>query len=197
VVANRFFLPPTLPRTLDSTPLEDVLFMRDEMANLAWAIERIVESPIEQPAQRYDLRELAPASSDSINTDLPRYLLASEVPRNWIPLVPVQVQVPNPLQPNTPEQVLSRLKRAAMLQANGTTTTVHSEAGEILRSVANLLLYDEEVPREGVRITRQRRLARWTDGSTWLWTGFRNEAGQGEGSSALRFDQLLDVRNRE
>jgi hypothetical protein len=195
VVANRFFLPPTLPRTLDSTPLEDVLFMRDEMANLAWAIERIVESPIEQPAQRYDLRESAPVPSDSINTDLPRYLLASEVPRNWIPLVPVHV--PNPLQPNTPGQVLSRLKRAAMLQANGTTTTVHSEAGEILRSVANLLLYDEEVPREGVRITRQRRLARWTDGSTWLWTGFRNEAGQGEGSSALRFDQLLDPRNRD
>ena len=189
VVANRFFLPPTLPRTLDSTPLEDVLFMRDEMANLAWAIERVVESPIEQPVQRYDLRELSSSSSDSIDADLPRYLLASEVPRNWIPLVPVQV--PNPLQPNTPGQVLSRLKRAAMLQANGTTTTVHSEAGEVLRSVANLLLYDEEIPREGVRITRQRRLARWTDGSTWLWTAFRNEAGQGEGSSALRFDQVI------
>ena len=38
-------------------PLEDVLFMRDEMANLAWAIERTVESPIEQPAQRYEARD--------------------------------------------------------------------------------------------------------------------------------------------
>ena len=46
VVTNRFFLPPTLSRTIDSAPLEDVLFMRDEMANLAWAIERIVESPM-------------------------------------------------------------------------------------------------------------------------------------------------------
>ena len=83
-------------------------------------------------------------------------------------------------------------KRGAMLQADGTTTTIHSEAGEVLRSVANLLLYDEEVPREGARITRQRRLARWSDGSTWLWTGFRNEVGQGEGASALRFDQLIE-----
>ena len=190
VAINRFFLPPTLSRTLDSAPLEDVLFMRDEMANLAWAIERTVESPIEQPAQRYDLREPAPRSTASISTALPRYLLASEVPRNWIPLLPVQV--PNPRQPNTPGQILSRLKRGAMLQADGTTTTIHSEAGEVLRSVANLLLYDEEVPREGARVTRQRRLARWSDGSTWLWTGFRNEVGQGEGASALRFDQLIE-----
>jgi hypothetical protein len=189
VAVNRFFLPPTLNRTLDSAPLEDVLFMRDEMANLAWAIERTVESPIEQPAERYDARELTPPSPDSV-TGLPRYLLASEVPRNWIPLLPVHV--PNPLQPNTPGQFLARLKRAALLQPDGTTTTIHSETGEVLRSVANLLLYDEEVPREGARITRQRRLARWSDGSTWLWTGFRSQVGQGEGSSALRFDQLIE-----
>jgi hypothetical protein len=190
VASNRFFLPPTLSRTLDSAPLEDVLFMRDEMANLAWAIERTVESPIEQPAQRYDGREPTPPSLESIGTGLPRYLLASEVPRNWIPLLPVQV--PNPVHPNTPGQSLSRLKRAALLQPDGMATTIQSEAGEVLRSVANLLLYDEEVPREGARITRQRRLARWSDGSTWLWTGFRSQVGQGEGSSALRFDQLIE-----
>ena len=54
----------------------------------------------------------------------------------------------------------------------------------------SLLLYDEEVPREGTRITRRRRMTRWVDGSTWLWTAFRNEAGRGEGSAGLRFDQL-------
>lgn len=44
----------------------------------------------------------------------------------------------------------------------------------------------------GARITRQRRLARWTDGSTWLWTSFRNQVGQGEGASNLRFDEVLE-----
>lgn len=53
-------------------------------------------------------------------------------------------------------------------------------------------LYDEEVPREGVHITRQRRLTRWTEGSTWLWTSLRNQLGAGEGASGLQFDQLLD-----
>jgi hypothetical protein len=193
LVTNRFFLPPTLSRTIDSDPLEDVLFMRDEMANLAWAIERTVESPIEQPAQRYEAPDAAPVDTptDPAVAGLPRYLLSTQVPRNWVPLLPVQV--PNPLFPNTPGQILSRLKRGAVLQPDG-SRKVHSAAGDVLLSIGNQLFYDEEVPREGARITRQRRMARWTDGSTWLWTSFRNQGGQGEGSSQLRFDQVLEPR---
>jgi hypothetical protein len=191
VVTNRFFLPPTLSRTIDSGPLEDVLFMRDEMANLAWAIERTVESPIEQPAQRYEAPDAAPVDVpvDPAVADLPHYLLSTQVPPNWIPLLPVQI--PNPAFPTSAGQILTRLKRGAVLQPDGTGRT-HTAAGEVLGSLGSQLLYDEEVPREGARITRQRRLARWTDGSTWLWTSFRNQVGTGEGSSQLKFDQVLE-----
>jgi len=68
-----------------------------------------------------------------------------------------------------------------------------AQMGEVLLSIGNGLFYDEEVPREGARVTRQRRLARWTDGSTWLWTSFKNEVGQGEGSSQLKFDQIVPL----
>jgi hypothetical protein len=191
VATNRFFLPPTLPRTIDSGPLEDVLFMRDEMANLAWAIERTVESPIEQPARRYEAPDAVPVDApvDPAIASVPRYLLSTQVPPNWIPLLPVQI--PNPAFPSTAGQILSRLKRGAVLQPDG-SKKVHSAAGEILGSLGTQLLYDEEVPREGARITRQRRMARWTDGSTWLWTSYRNQVGQGEGSSQLEFDQVLE-----
>ncbi len=193
VVTNRFFLPPTLTRTIDSTPLEDVLFMRDEMANLAWAIERTVESPIEQPAQRCEAPDAVPVNPpvDPAGAELPRYLLSTPVPLNWIPLLPVQI--PNPVFPATAGQILSRLKRGAILQPDG-SRKIHSATSEVLLSLGNQLLYDEEVPREGARITRQRRMARWIDGSTWLWTSFRNEVGQGEGSSQLQFDQVLEPR---
>lgn len=191
IATNRFFLPPTLSRTMDGAPLEDVLFVRDEMANLAWAIERTVESPIEQPAPRYEAADAAPSdpAAGAPTTDFPRYLLSSQVAPNWIPLLPVQL--PNPSQPpNTAGQIISRLKRGAVLQPDG-TKKVHSAMGEVLNAGSQLLLYDEEVPREGVHVTRQRRLTRWTDGSTWLWTSFRNRVGCGEGSSALKFDQVL------
>lgn len=193
VATNRFFLPPTLPRTIDSGPLEDVLFMRDEMANLAWAIERTVESPIEQPARRYEAPDAVPVEQpvEPAIASLPRYLLSTQVPPNWIPLLPVQI--PNPAFPTTAGQILSRLKRGAVLQPDG-SKKVHNAAGEILGSLGSQLLYDEEVPREGARLTRQRRMARWTDGSTWLWTSYRNQVGQGEGSSQLEFDQVIEPR---
>jgi hypothetical protein len=105
------------------------------------------------------------------------------VPPNWIPLLPVQPTAADPKQ--------SLLRKGAVLQPDG-SGAIHHARGELLGSVPNLLIYDEEVPREGVRITRQRRTARWTDGSTWVWTSLRNQVGSGEGSSALQFDQLRD-----
>ena len=48
------FLPHTLASPLESRPIEDVIFLRDEMANMAWAVERIVESAIERPRNRFE-----------------------------------------------------------------------------------------------------------------------------------------------
>ena len=41
-----FFLPPVLGQGLEGTAVEEVLLLRDEMANMAWAVERVVESPV-------------------------------------------------------------------------------------------------------------------------------------------------------
>jgi hypothetical protein len=185
VMTNHFFLAPTLSRTLDSAPTEEVHFLRDEMANVAWAIERSIESPIERATQRYEAQDAAvadPAPTATLST-LPRYLLSSTVPPNWIPLMPVQPTASSPKQ--------SLLRRGTVLQPDG-SGVVHHARGDLLTAVPDLLVYDEEVPREGVRITRQRRASRWIDGSTWVWTSLRNQVGSGEGSSALQFDQTLD-----
>ena len=183
IATNRFFLPPTLPRTLDSPALEEVLLMRDEMANIAWAIERSVENPLERAAQRYDTTaSVAPAASTAA---LPQYRLSSTVPTNWIPLLPVQ---PDPAAPNAQ---LSRLRRGAVLQIDGSPVP-HTAKGELLNCDPQLVLCDEEVPRDGALLTRQRRMTRWSDGSTWLWTSFRNQTGRGEGSSALEFDHVVE-----
>ena len=64
--------------------------------------------------------------------------------------------------------------------------------GELLNARARLALFDEEIPREGVRVTRQFERTRWIGGSTLLWVGLRKHVGKGEGSSALRFDSAGD-----
>lgn len=184
--SNLFFLPPALGRSLQSPALEDVLFMRDEMANVAWAIERTCESPVEQSVPRTDTRPPADSAADSggaaPSDALPRYLLSTTVPKHWIPLLPVQVREP-------PDKVVSRLRRGAVLQPDG-TNEVHRAEGRILNKDPHLLMFDEEVPREGVHVARHYQLARWIDGSTWAWMALRKTVGRGEGSSGLRFDSV-------
>jgi hypothetical protein len=182
--ASLFMLPHTLTSTLESRALEDVLFLRDEMANLAWAIERIVESAIERPLNRFeqerqherDARPALSAQTDGV------YRLASPTPGNWVPLLPVQ------------SEGGLRLQRAKVLRPDGTQHFVEAQ-GRLLRpdgsATEGLMMYEEEIPREGVRVARSYQLARWQDGSAHLWIGRRKRIGRGEGSSGLRFDRVV------
>lgn len=49
-----FFLPPVLGPMLESRPVEDLSLLRDEMANVAWAVERVVESAAGRPLDRHE-----------------------------------------------------------------------------------------------------------------------------------------------
>jgi hypothetical protein len=191
---NLFFLPPALGRSLEGAAVEDVLFMRDEMANLAWAIECSLESPIEQPGARADsssvtLDSVADGEPPSAGGAPARYRLSSTVPSYWIPLLPVQLR-------QDEGTIVSRLKRGAVLQPDG-SQKVHHAQGRVLNRGGELLMYDEEVPREGVRVTRHYQMARWIDGSTWAWLAHRKQVGRGEGSSGLVFDSVNAAEGME
>ena len=51
-VANVLALPPVVPHLLESEPLEEVALLRDEMANLVWGVERIVQDADGRPVDR-------------------------------------------------------------------------------------------------------------------------------------------------
>jgi hypothetical protein len=182
--SNMFLLPPSVVKSLEGQPIEDVVFLRDEMANVAWAIERLVESPSEQRLNRFEAyQELQRQRDESAPAPPPltpgtlRYRLSTEVPDYWIPLLPVRVGPALLLQ------------RGQVLRVDGTPAPVPS-LGRILESGQALSLHEEEVPREGIHVTRNYQFTRWTDGSSQLWIGRRKGAGRGEGSSGLRFDSL-------
>jgi hypothetical protein len=181
-VPNLFLLPPTIGRGVDGAPVEDVLFLRDEMSNLAWAVERSVEGVTGAPISLADGAPAADGPAPLAEPGAaPRWLLATAVPGNWVPLLPVQLDDHGTL--------VTRLKRGAVLQPDG-TGQVRRGRSQVLAALAGSALYDEEVPREGAQVTRRRRMARWVDGSSWAWTAFRNQVGRGEGSAGLRFDHL-------
>jgi hypothetical protein len=180
-ITNLFFLPPTI-RALEGPVLEEVMLMRDELANLGWAVERRLESPLEVGLETAkEVAELAPAPDTP--RDVPAYRLATPVPRHWVPLLPVRVSE------NSAEV---RLARGAVLDLDGVPHIVVAQARilEVGDPAGRLLIHEEEVPREGIVVRRSYQAARWYDGRLFVWAGNRVSVGRGEASSGLAFDAL-------
>jgi hypothetical protein len=158
--------------------------VRDEMANVAWAIERVVQSQAGHPidrleAAREEARRDEMADPDStIPVDGPlAFRLATETPPYWFPLLPKA-------RPTGEQGVRGAIELELRVELGGP----RSPQGHILDSGS--AINEEEVPRTGIRVTRTYQHARWIDGSTHLWIGRRKRPGRGEASSGLRFDVI-------
>lgn len=199
---TRLFIPPVIAKSMESDPVESINFLRDEMANMVWAVEDIIPDSLGGGMKGFE------AANDLVNfiatVDPPpaltslqpnsaeiKYKLGSTVPENWIPFVPVHV-----LNSNTEIQ----LRRATMPRVinNDNDTYTDPNAG-VVRPRGKLLLTppapyhipEEEVPRAGTIVTRSYQRTRWTDGAVITWLGRRKQTGRGEGSSGLIFDQVV------
>jgi hypothetical protein len=169
-VAGVFILPATAMHQLTSRPVEDIHLLRDEMANLAWGVEAIVEGD-DGPVRRSE-RALAEQPSQPLTGPL-RYQLGNTVPPNWYPLLPTRTATGD-----VPELVLEAMADSG-----------EAPIGILLR--LGLTVDDDRIPREGRRVLRERVLTRWTDGTPSGWTRRRATIGRGEGSSGLSFDDAL------
>jgi len=85
--SNLFLLSPSLLKSLEGHPIEEVLFLRDEMSNLAWAVERLIESPAERTLNRFEAyleqkRRHEPDTAVQITSapETLRYRLSTESP---------------------------------------------------------------------------------------------------------------------
>ncbi len=181
---SRYYLPPAVGKLYESDPLEKVNFMRDEMANMVWAIEHIVPSQNiggwTQQRNLFRLDEGFKPVADLTDPPKIRYVLGSTVPKNWIPFIPVQIE-------KTAE---IRLQRAKMPDAPAPRSRIVSE------KPAPYLLEESEVPRAGVIVERTYQRTRWLNGKSYLWLGRRKMAGRGEGWSGLMFDQIIPIEGR-
>lgn len=187
--ADFFLLPPTAGSALQTgRAVEEVRFARDEMANMAWAIENVLENAAGEPWPQHerDAASNPPGAPATTSASAPLvYRIESRVPGYWMPLLPVSLDSANGVV---------ALELAAAVASDGHTLLL--PRGRILRPTSigagsPYRLPEEEVPRNGVRVQRLAARCRWHDGSTRLWQMRRVEPGTGETSSALRFDQAL------
>jgi hypothetical protein len=167
-----FLLPPTSPHRLESAAIEDVVLLRDEMANLAWAVERSFEGDDGRSADRARRSHQPPITDPPVYGTTLRYQLGTTVPPYWFPLVPEASPTGGP-----------RLRLTEMQYSNDSDAEPHSHLIHI-----GQLIEDEELPREGLHLIRDRVLTRSIDGTPVAWTRHRTTIGRGEGSSGLHFD---------
>ncbi len=170
----------------EGPPIEEVRFLRDEMANLVWAVEHTTQGALGGGRRAAD-RPSAPAPSEA---PLPpgaalRYRLQSPVPRHWFPLQPVK------LAPS--HEVV--LELAGLLTTDAAAPTLPTPEGRILAAGGGtpLRVREEHVPREGTHVRRGYRRARGADGSTYVWLARTRRIGTGEGSADLRFDRAVEA----
>jgi hypothetical protein len=175
-------LAPVVAGALDGDAVEELLLLRDEMANLGWGVERVVEGADGRPRDRsveYASRlSAAPPPELESPADLV-YVLQTMVPDHWIPLVPV-------LDRTHQEAVV--LQRGTLLSHDGAARPVTAQGVLLEPQVTPWYFHEEEVPREGLRVRRIPSIARWLDGTPYAWMSRRVNAGRGEGSSGLQFD---------
>ncbi len=181
------YLPPVTAFRQESRPLEELLFLRDEYANMVWGIERTVCNELGKPTNGYDLHlEMngpflkTEEETEDNNKAMPQFRLASPVPTNWIPYLPFHIDDSN-----------IELRRAVMLRNESKTAPEDIEPLSMLAQNDLLTIREEAIPRAGVRVQLTKQRVRWTDGQTYIWLGRKVLAGKGEGSSGLTFDQLL------
>jgi len=163
---SRVFLLASPADTNEGAPLEEVHLLPDEVANVAWAVERLTEHPLG------DGREAPPqivAAGVATPPGLTWTMTPPSPPGNWFPLLPTTI---------------GRLALGSLWNATELTP-----AGRVLADLRSpRLLHQEEVPPEGAQIVRRWQSSRAIDGSLHFWIGRSKTPRRTDIAPAIRFD---------
>ncbi|MFL6122648.1 hypothetical protein [Actinophytocola sp.] len=188
-------LPPSVPKVAVGPPLEEVLMIRDENANLVWGIEQTVRLPTGDPHRGSEaaaemLAYRRRQAGTPVVTDPPRaalsYAALNTIPEHWIPFIPVHVDRDN-------REI--QLQRAAMPSALDVEPVPPRTT--LLREGFDrdewYFVNEEEVPQAGTRLSVAYNRTRWADGRAVVWLSAQRGEGRGQGSSGLVFDLLVNT----
>lgn len=199
---------PVARKVLEGKPLEEVYLLRDEIANMVWAVESQVPlvTGRSKPGKEagYELRAKLQQLLDRTNPPPPpttpraaiRYQIVNTVPEEWIPLAPVRVEGSNR------EIQLQRAALPRILRNDGRKPLKIEPRTSLLREGLEsdpkvpYFIHEEEVSRAGIKLRKSFQRTRWYDGRVYTWLGVRKQVGRGSGTSGLAFDQIVPTKPR-
>jgi hypothetical protein len=182
-------MPPALGLADDAAALEEVLFLRDDLAAMAWGIEHRLQGDLDVQIDGYDiyLRRMQadpppPPPAPTPGGPPIYYTLETTPPDNWIPMVPIRAPS---------GELLLRRGTMEVPTSSGLVNLV--ARGAILEPGHPFFVSDRVVSRSGVLVDRYFRRTRAANGDTLVWLARSSTAGRGPGWSGLRFDVVRNV----
>lgn len=195
---------PTVAKIQEGAPTEDIMLIRDEVANMVWGVENVIPLPNGESKPGIEAARQTVAFFRNLLGGVPpgpvteaaapiRYRVMTTVPENWIPFIPVHL-------PGDNREI--QLQRAAMprvLEGDPNPPVKVRPRSVLLREgledtpPQTYFIHEEEVPRAGARLLQCFERTRWIDGQVYTWLRVKRQTGRGEGSSGLAFDQIENV----
>nr|GEU80796.1 hypothetical protein [Tanacetum cinerariifolium] len=176
----QLYVPAAVLSPLVSQPVEQINFHREEATNLVWAVENVVPDgfaggldggaaavKVAETLSRLTPTPLAGASPTAGTPDY-AYQLASSVPENWLPFVPITNISTNVAM--LEQGVFERQVPGLIL--TGSNATIQPRTALLqLHPNAAYRLHEHEVPPTGMRVEANCYRARWYGGRTLHWLG--------------------------
>lgn len=181
-------------RRVQGTSIEEVQFVRDEVANLVWAIEARVSDGVSNSmdgrtsavAIEQRLRALAGGTSSTTavqRNDADRaYRLATDVMPHMIPFMPIAGR----------DRLTLRRAAIPRVVADQPITRIRART-QLVRRPPRYELDGAAIPQSGVALRGVWRRARSSDGATHTWFAYERIPSERADTVALKFDQIAPV----
>ena len=197
--------PPTLQRVEQGAPIEEVQFLRDEMANMVWGVEEKVSdgcggsldsrsrsdsviSIIDEERKVDDSDVVKPEDADYA------YLLQNRVPLHWIPFIPQKIYG------KTRDIVFRRARMPIWYKGDFRPALPSSQLLAVKKDGKRTIpryVNEEEILGYGTKVGLYPQRTRWFNGTSFTWQGYEKKISGTPANSGLMFDALLDVEKKK
>lgn len=186
------YIPRVLDAPLSGPELERVTILRDEAANLAWAIEHKIEGPDGRAIDRVaawrraaEALETVESAPDGELKGMWRYIIESAPPPFWVPFAPL-------VENNRTTGKLVRQRMQAWSHLPAEMKAITGPQAMTTAPEGPLEIHDEEIPREGLVLTRAYQAARSSSGRLLLWAARRKAPAGIVPTSERQVDMAAD-----
>lgn len=193
-------IPPVVHDLQIGEPLERVNFIRDEMANMVWAIESVIQDGMGQgldgngfATQIHEYyNNLSSSGSRKINNEAKiEYSLITQVPENWIPFIPVKINTSTLLS----QQIQLQRTQLPRIIEGLPAMRIEPRTSILLNEPSPYYIIEDEITKSGTKVELHWQRTRMANGKNVIWLARKRTNGRGEALSGLSYDQITQKEN--